>query len=132
MCRLFSLDFCIQDVTNGSKKKSFSTFLTLIHHEHKFISVNAWGTKRKGEYDYCQNKLNRQEQKRILLAEIRNCSFSLHQHISNQHRTTFCFLYELYYKNDASMNTSRICYAIKLYHLPSTHENIFNIFNFCP
>lgn len=39
------------------------------------------GRKKEGEYDYCQNKPNRQEQKRILLAEIRNCSFSLHQHI---------------------------------------------------
>lgn len=26
-------------------------------------------------------RTHRQEQKRILLAEIRNCSFSLHQHI---------------------------------------------------
>lgn len=82
MCRLLNPNFCTQEIT-GSKKVEFFYFPTAIQHEHKCISVKARGRKREREYDYCQNKLNRQEQKRILLAEIRNCSFSLHQHISN-------------------------------------------------
>lgn len=116
MCRLLNPNFCTQEIT-GSKKVEFFYFPIAIQHEHKCISVKARGRKREREYDYCQNKLNRQEQKRILLAEIRNCSFSLHQHISNKRKPTFCCFYKLCYKNDASRDTRRICHSVKLPHL---------------
>lgn len=41
------------------------------------------GTKRRKNIAPRQHRLNRQGRESILLAEIRNCSFSLHQHISN-------------------------------------------------